>query len=132
MRFHNLAWLCSTTLFTVPHSNALTFPRPIHQPHYSEEVYDKLKKAKAELKTQEAAAYRDADKAVEAKDRGNEAFKAGDFPKAVAEYSEAIKRDPDNPTYYANRAAARTKLMDCSSALEDCDKVGVLFGGGGQ
>jgi tetratricopeptide (TPR) repeat protein len=57
------------------------------------------------------------------RERGNEAFKAGDFPKALAEYSEAIKRDPDTAVYYVNRAAARTKLMDFSGALADCDKV---------
>jgi tetratricopeptide (TPR) repeat protein len=57
------------------------------------------------------------------RERGNEAFKAGDFPKALAEYSEAIKRDPDTAVYYVNRAAARTKLLDFSGALADCDKA---------
>lgn len=48
----------------------------------------------------------------EAKERGNEAFKTGDFPKAIAEYSEAIKRQPDNAKYWTNRAVAKAKLMD--------------------
>lgn len=78
----------------------------------SEETADKLKKCKAEKKKRDEENYRDPVKGAEAKERGNEAFKAGDFPKAIAEYSEAIKRDPVNAVYYANRAAAKIKLMD--------------------
>ena len=60
---------------------------------------------------------------AEARDRGNDAFKAGDFPRAVEEYSEAIKRDPTSVAAYTNRATARTKLMDFGPALEDCNKA---------
>jgi stress-induced-phosphoprotein 1 len=91
--------------------------------HHSEEILDKLKKLRRELKAAEESAYKDPAKGAEAKERGNEAFKRGDFPTAVVEYSEAIKRDPGNAVYYANRAAARTKLMDFPAALADCDKA---------
>ena len=48
--------------------------------------------------------------------------RAADFAKAIVHYSEAIKRNPaEAAVYYCNRAAARTKLMDFNSALEDCN-----------
>lgn len=77
---------------------------------HTEDVYEKCKKAKAEMKKAAELAYRDPAKAAEAKERGNEAFKAGNFKLAIEEYSEAIKRDPDAAVYYANRAAARCKV----------------------
>lgn len=89
---------------------------------HADDVYEKLKKWKTELKKKQESEYRDPVKAAEAKERGNEAFKAGDFPRSVQEYTEAIKRDPDNAVYYNNRAAAKSKLMDFPAALEDCEK----------
>jgi stress-induced-phosphoprotein 1 len=90
---------------------------------HTEEVADKAKAVKAALKKKEAEDYRNPELATKAKDEGNTAFKAGDFPTAVRLYTEAIKRDPDNFVYYANRATARSKLMEFSGALEDCDKA---------
>lgn len=34
------------------------------------------------------------------KDKGNEFFKAGNYLKAAALYTQAIKQDPSNPTLY--------------------------------
>ncbi len=45
-----------------------------------------------------------------AKDRGNAAFKAGDYAAAIAAYSEAIRDDVRNPVYYSNRAMAALKV----------------------
>lgn len=89
---------------------------------HTDEVYEKVKKAKAELKARAEAAYRDPVKGAEAKERGNELFKAGKFKEAIAEYSDAIKRDPECAAYYSNRAAALTKVMDVSGAMADCDR----------
>lgn len=83
---------------------------------HTEDVYDKCKKAKAEMKKVAELAYRDPAKAAEAKERGNEAFKAGNFKLAIEEYSEAIKRDPEAAVYYANRAAARCKVRPLAAA----------------
>jgi hypothetical protein len=48
--------------------------------------------------------------------------RASDFVKSIAHYTEAIKRNPaEAAVYYCNRAAARTKLMDFNTALEDCN-----------
>lgn len=37
---------------------------------------------------------------VSLKDQGNEFFKAGNYLKAAAIYTQAIKKDPSNPTLY--------------------------------
>ena len=80
---------------------------------------DKLLQLKRLKKKQDKAAYIDPAKALEAKERGNVQFKAGKFPKAIEEYTDAINRDPTNPMYYSNRAAAYQKLMDFQKAVED-------------
>merc|ERR1711871_1442909 len=60
---------------------------------------------------------------LEAKERGNAFFKEAKFPESVREYDEAIKRDPKNPVYYANRAASLTKLMNFMDAKRDCERA---------
>lgn len=55
------------------------------------------------------------------KDQGNEQFKAGNYLKAAALYTQAIKLDPDNPTLYSNRAAAFLHLVKLNKALADAD-----------
>ncbi len=49
------------------------------------------------------------------KDQGNEQFKAGNYLKAAALYTQAIKLDPDNPTLY--RYPLLLLLPDPSSRL---------------
>ena len=46
--------------------------------------------------------------------------RAGKFRESIEEYSEAIKRKPDDAVYYCNRATARTKVMDFRGAMDDC------------
>ncbi|KAI1163218.1 hypothetical protein F5B18DRAFT_620953 [Nemania serpens] len=77
----------------------------------------------AERKKIEAAkqAYIDPAKAEEAREEGNKKFKEQDFPGAVAAYSEMVKRAPDDPRGYSNRAAAFVKLFEFPSALDDCN-----------
>lgn len=77
-----------------------------------EPTLEKLKKVKREKAEKDKLAYINPALAAEAKERGNAAFKNGDFPAAIAEYSEAIKRSPTEPVFFANRAAARIKLLD--------------------
>ncbi|KAI0823216.1 hypothetical protein BC628DRAFT_1385221 [Trametes gibbosa] len=62
-------------------------------------------------------------KAQAEKDKGNEAFKAGDLPKAIGHYTAAFIADPSNPTYPLNRAAAYLKLGKNEDAERDCDAV---------
>ncbi len=81
-----------------------------------------LQNAEKIKKEEDFKSYLDPQKSLEAKERGNELFKQGKFPEAVAEYSEAILRNPDDHTLYSNRAACYTKLMQYDLGLKDCDE----------
>ncbi|CAL0328096.1 unnamed protein product [Lupinus luteus] len=59
--------------------------------------------------------------ATSLKDQGNEFFKSGKYLKAAALYTQAIKKDPSNPTLYSNRAAAFLQLDKLSKALDDAE-----------
>ncbi|KAI1279311.1 hypothetical protein F5Y07DRAFT_358107 [Xylaria sp. FL0933] len=89
--------------------------------HRTPDTVNKLRAA--ERKKIEAAkeAYIDPAKAEEAREEGNKKFKEQDFPGAVAAYSEMIKRAPEDPRGYSNRAAAFVKLFEFPSALDDCN-----------
>jgi len=56
------------------------------------------------------------------KEEGNTHFKAGEFLKAAASYTKAIKAEPENHVYYSNRSQAFLKLSKVNKALEDADK----------
>ncbi|CAA0823055.1 Tetratricopeptide repeat (TPR)-like superfamily protein [Striga hermonthica] len=58
---------------------------------------------------------------ISLKDQGNEFFKAGNYLKAAALYTQAIKKDPSNHTLYSNRAAAFLHLVKLNKALSDAD-----------
>jgi stress-induced-phosphoprotein 1 len=68
-------------------------------------------------------AYIDPAKAEEARELGNAKFKESDWPAAVEAYSEMVKRAPEDPRGYSNRAAAFMKLLEFPSAIDDCDKA---------
>lgn len=55
------------------------------------------------------------------KDQGNAHFKAGNYLKAAAVYTQAIKADPSNATLYSNRSAAFLNLVKLSKALADAE-----------
>ncbi|XP_031261234.1 outer envelope protein 64, mitochondrial isoform X4 [Pistacia vera] len=57
------------------------------------------------------------------KEKGNAAFKGRQWNKAVSYYSEAIKINGTNATYYCNRAAAYLELGCFQQAEEDCSKA---------
>ncbi|KAK6121213.1 hypothetical protein DH2020_045039 [Rehmannia glutinosa] len=54
---------------------------------------------------------------------GNAAYKGKQWNKAVSYYTEAIKLNETNPTYYCNRAAAYLELGCFQQAEEDCTKA---------
>ncbi|XP_039001744.1 hsp70-Hsp90 organizing protein 2-like isoform X1 [Hibiscus syriacus] len=58
---------------------------------------------------------------ISLKDKGNEFFKAGNYLKAAALYTQAIKQDPSNPALYSNRAAAFLNLVKLNKALTDAE-----------
>lgn len=89
--------------------------------HRSADILSKLRQAEKDLRVQEEQEYMDPAKADEAREEGNRLFKEGDSPGAVKCYTEAIKRAPEDPRGYANRAAAYLKLMTYPDAIKDCD-----------
>ena len=89
--------------------------------HRTPDVVNKLRAAEKNKIESARQAYIDPAKAEEAREEGNTKFKESDWPGAVAAYSEMIKRAPDDPRGYSNRAAAFIKLLEFPSALDDCD-----------
>ncbi|KAI0271198.1 hypothetical protein BGY98DRAFT_937076 [Russula aff. rugulosa BPL654] len=60
------------------------------------------------------------------KEKGNAAFKAGDYAAAIGHYTAAVLADPSEPTFFLNRAAAYLKLSKNEDAERDCTTVLVL------
>ncbi|KAI8691701.1 hypothetical protein LRP88_08962 [Fusarium phalaenopsidis] len=89
--------------------------------HRTPDVLNKLRAAERAKVEANRVAYIDPAKAEEAREEGNKKFKEMDFPGAVAAYTEMVKRAPEDPRGYSNRAAAFIKLFEFPSALEDCD-----------
>ncbi|CAI9113682.1 OLC1v1014331C1 [Oldenlandia corymbosa var. corymbosa] len=58
-----------------------------------------------------------------AKEKGNQAFKEKQFQRAIGFYSEAIKLNSKNATYYSNRAAAYLEFGSFNKAEEDCTRA---------
>jgi stress-induced-phosphoprotein 1 len=89
--------------------------------HRTPEILNKLRAAeKAKIKA-ERDAYMDPEKAEEARELGNQKFKEADWPAAVAAYTEMIKRAPEDPRGYSNRAACLIKLLTFPGAVDDCN-----------
>ncbi|KAF7302608.1 hypothetical protein HMN09_00895300 [Mycena chlorophos] len=61
--------------------------------------------------------------AAKEKEKGNEAFKAGDYPTAIGHYTAAILADGSDATFPLNRAAAYLKLGKHEDAERDCSTV---------
>lgn len=85
------------------------------------EVITKLRNAEKNKIENARKAYIDPAKAEEARELGKAKFAESDWPGAVEAYTEMIKRAPDDPRGYSNRAAAFIKLLEFPSAIDDCD-----------
>lgn len=57
------------------------------------------------------------------KEKGNAAYKKKEWNKAISYYTEAIKLNEGNATFYSNRAAAYLELGCFQEAEEDCSKA---------
>lgn len=79
------------------------------------DIASKSKSSKNTINQEEAAEI--------AKEKGNIAFKEKNWSKAIGFYSEAIKLNGENATYYSNRAAAYLEVGSFLQAEEDCGKA---------
>lgn len=86
-------------------------------------IKDSLKRLEKMKKEQEAKAYLNPEIAEVHKAKGGELFKQGDFPGAIKEFGEGLRRDPTNVTIYSNRALAYIKLMEPAQAIRDAEKT---------
>ncbi|KAJ8730510.1 hypothetical protein PYW08_001923 [Mythimna loreyi] len=90
--------------------------------HRTPEIKTLLSEVERRIAEEEKKAYVDPVKAEQEKELGNDYFKKGDYSTAVKHYTEAIKRNPDDPKLYSNRAACYTKLAAFDLGLKDCDQ----------
>ena len=82
-----------------------------------------MKRVQKEKDIRDAQAYINPELAEQHKNKGNDLFKAGDFPGAIKEFDEGVKRDPNNKFIYSNRSFAYIKLMEPVRALKDAEKA---------
>lgn len=103
--------------------NAVLYYQKAQTEHRTPEVLAKLRAAeKAKIK-QEKDSYVNPEEAEKARELGNAKFKEADWPAAVEAYSEMIKRAPEDPRGYSNRAACLIKLLSFPTAVQDCDEA---------
>jgi stress-induced-phosphoprotein 1 len=102
---------------------AIEFCEAAQLESYSKETQRLLKSLELEKKKKDAMDYQDAEKAEEAKQRGNDFFRQKEFAKAVAEYEEAVKRAPKDAAIRNNLSAALAKIMDFNGAKTQIEKA---------
>lgn len=86
-------------------------------------IKDAMKKVQKEKERRDALAYINPEIAEQHKEKGNALFKEGNFPDALKEFDEGVKRDPSNKFIYSNRSFAYIKLMDPVRGLADAEKA---------
>ncbi|KAG6451944.1 hypothetical protein O3G_MSEX007375 [Manduca sexta] len=90
--------------------------------HRTPEIKSLLSEVERRIVEEERKAFIDPVKAEQEKELGNDFFKKGDYSTAVKHYTTAIRRNPDDPKLYSNRAACYTKLAAFDLGLKDCEQ----------
>jgi stress-induced-phosphoprotein 1 len=89
---------------------------------FDKAIERKVKLLELELRKKASLQYINPELGLAAKEKGNAAFRDGDFPTAIREYEEAIKRDPTNAPYNNNLAAAFLKVGLFNDAKRHVEK----------
>ena len=66
------------------------------------------------------------------KEKGNAAFRSGEFLEAEDLYTQAVQKYSRNPLIFTNRANVRLKLQRWDGAVNDCLKSIEISGANGQ
>lgn len=103
--------------------NAIKFFNKSLTEHRTPDILTKLRDTEKLKTTRAKQAYHDPALADQARERGNDFFKKGQWPDAVKEYSEAVKRNEDDPRNWSNRAACYIKLMSIPEAERDVEEA---------
>lgn len=104
-------------------ANAVLYYQKAQTEHRTPEVLAKLRAAEKAKITKEKESYINPEEAEKARELGNTKFKESDWPAAVEAYTEMIKRAPEDPRGFSNRAACFIKLLEFPSAVQDCDEA---------
>lgn len=107
----------------VNYDKAMEYMRQSLMEHRTDEAVRKERELKQLIEKKKELDYLDPQKAEEAREKGNDEYMKGNFAEAIKLYTESIKRNPKNARVYSNRATCYSKLMNWSSALDDCDKA---------
>eukprot|EP00158_Paraphelidium_tribonemae_P004396 Partr_v1_DN26728_c0_g1_i4_m8762 putative Heat shock protein len=103
--------------------SAIKFYEKSLSEHRAADILAKLKDTQKLSEQRKRESYQDPAKSDEARNKGNDFFKAGNFAEAVIHYTEAIKRAEKDPRAYSNRSACYSKLMAVHEALKDAEKA---------
>lgn len=89
----------------------------------NEQAEQYLKETRRMKKKQDEEAYIDPTKSEEHRKKGNEFFEKGEWGKALEEYEEAAKRNPNDPKIFNNRATTFIKIMNYGQAMVEVEKA---------
>jgi len=103
--------------------NAIDTWKDAQLEHFDKATERLLRNLILEKKKRDTLAYQDDDKAAEAKQRGNDHFRAKEWVDAVKEYEEAVKRAPKNAQIRNNLSAALCKIMDFNGAKRHIEEA---------
>merc|ERR1712093_828459 len=73
--------------------------------------------------TEAPASAADVAAAEKLKGEGNALMASKNYSAAIAKYTEAVAKNPSNPVYYSNRAAAHSQAGDHDKAIDDANKA---------
>jgi stress-induced-phosphoprotein 1 len=104
------------------YDEAIAFYKKGQMEFFDKAVERKLKNLELDSKKLKREAYINPPMGLEAKERGNVAFREGNFAVAISEYEDACKRDPSNAAYHNNAAAALLKMGDFNGAKAQVTK----------